>query len=274
MNNNLDNKEKANKNDLKIYLNKTTEISININHIILFLELFEKMNEFLKKLNKNEDIKITLNKKQEFIDDDDFQMAVKNSIVAARESQEEIKKLQRKESKKLNENKYIDIYIYEISFADFYIRLYDLIDGTYQSLFEFSMKDSKFEFMQNSNPRDSSNLIKYIKCSLSKDIQNYQKFDTYDKKNFFMYLKMLTNIEIKSLNTYLNQWEYFIEPFKLEFYFCQLLRRMRPNIELFINNMINVNVSLNFAKIVQFVLKICVINVRKMMKIIKRRNSL
>ena len=266
LNNNLDNKEKANKNDLKIYLNKTTEISININHIILFLELFEKMNEFLKKLNKNEDIKITLNKKQEFIDDDDFQMAVKNSIVAARESQEEIKKLQRKESKKLNENKYIDIYIYEISFADFYIRLYDLIDGTYQSLFEFSMKDSKFEFMQNSNPRDSSNLIKYIKCTLSKDIQNYQKFDTYDNKNFFMYLKMLTNIEIKSLNTYLNQWEYFIEPFKLEFYFCQLLRRMRPNIELFINNMINVNVSLNFAKIVQFVLKKFKINKEEIKK--------
>ncbi len=81
------------------------------------------------------------------------------------------------------------------------------------------------------------------------DNQNKKTLDNYDKNNFYMYLNVLTNIEITSLNNYLNQWEYFIEPFKIEFYYCQFLKRMIPNIELFINNMININVSLNLSLI-------------------------
>ena len=70
-----------------------------------------------------------------------------------------------------------------------------------------------------------------------------------------MYFKILTKIDVKCLNNYLNQWEYFIEPFRLEFYYCKFLKRMMSNIELFVNDMININVSLNYAKILQFILE-------------------
>ena len=255
MNNFLDNDEKASKNDLKIYLNRDTELSININQIIIFLDLIEKLNEFLKAISKEENNKIVLNKKQEFMDDDDFKRAVKNSIIKARENQEEIEKEKRKKNQQFQDIYYESIFTYDIIFSNFFIKFYDIIDGIYQSLFEFSMNNTKVDLFQNSNPKDSTNLREYLKSTFSPDIQNKKKLDTYDKNNFYMYLKVLTNIEVKFLNNYLNQLEYFIEPFKLEFYFCQFLKRMRPNIELFIKNIINFNISLNFAKILQFAIK-------------------
>ena len=55
---------------------------------------------------------------------------------------------------------------------------------------------------------------------------------TYKKKdNFYLYFNIFTNIEIKSLNNYINQWEYFVEPLSVNFYYCKFLKRMRPNIE-------------------------------------------
>ena len=255
MNNNLDNKNKANLINLSIYLDKETELTININQIIIFMSLFEKVNEFMKEITKDSNNKITLNIKQEFMDDDDFKRSVKTSIINARVAQEEIEKIRGSDKIILNNANYVDKFTYDIVFSNFYIKFYDIIDGLYQSLFEFSMKHSKIEFYQNSNPKDSTNLVNYLKDSFITDPTEKKKFDTYEKTNFFMYLKATTKIEIKSLNNYLNQWEYFVEPFKLEFYFCQLLKRMRPNIELFINNIININLSLNFANILQFVIK-------------------
>ena len=255
LNSSLDNKEKTNNNYIKISFDRDTEISININHVIIFLGLFEKLNEFLVSLNPDEKQKKIPNKTEEIINDDDLKRAINNSIINERERIEENEKLKRKESKLKNEIQYTDIFSYEIIFSDFYIKFYDIIDGVYQSLFEFSMKDTKTEFLQNNNPKDSTNLIQYIKSTFSNDEKDKKKLDSYDKKNIFLFFKILTNVEIKSLNNYLNQWEYLVEPFKLEFYFCQLLKRMRPNIELFVNNMININVSLNFAKILQFAIK-------------------
>ena len=255
MNNSLDNDEKASKYDLKIYLNRDTELSININQIIIFLDLIEKLNEFLKALSKQEDNKIVLNKKQEFMDDDDFKRAVKNSIIKARENQEEFEKEKRKQNKQFQDINYESIFTYDIIFSNFFIKFYDIIDGIYQTLFEFSMKNTKVDLYQNSNPKDSTNLREYLKNTFSPDAQNKKKLDTYDKNNFYMYFQVLTNIEVKFLNNYLNELEYFIEPFKLEFYFCQFLKRMRPNIKLFIKNIINFNISLNFAKILQFAIK-------------------
>ena len=255
LNNQLDRKGKINKNDLVINLNKETEFSININQIIIFQDLMEKVNEFLKELNKDITDKIVLNKKQEFLENEEFVFEVKKSIISARESQEEIEKLKRQELKKLYPISYNDIYNYDINFANLFIKFYDIIDGTYQPLFEFSMKDTKVEFFQNSNPQDSTNLINYLKSTFSKDDKNKPKLDTYDKNNFYMYFNIVTYMEIKSLNSYLNQWEYFVEPITVDFYFCQFLKRMRPNIELFIDNMLNINISLNFAQILQFTLK-------------------
>ena len=255
LNSSLDNKEKTNNNYIKISFDRDTEISININHVIIFLGLFEKLNEFLVSLNPDEKQKKIPNKTEEIINDDDLKRAINNSIINERERIEANEKLKRKESKLKNEIQYTDIFSYEIIFPDFYIKFYDIIDGVYQSLFEFSMKDTKTEFLQNNNPKDSTNLIQYIKSTFSNDEKDKKKLDSYDKKNIFLFFKILTNVEIKSLNNYLNQWEYLVEPFKLEFYFCQLLKRMRPNIELFVNNMININVSLNFAKILQFAIK-------------------
>ena len=252
----LDNKEKANKNYIKIYFDKDTELSMNINQIIIFLNLYQNFNEFLKILNKEEESnKKILDTKQEFLDNDDFKIVMKNSIIKEREEKEETERLKRKETEKIKNINYIDIYSYDITLANFYIKFYDIIDGLYQSLIEFSMTNTNIEFLQNSNPQDSTNLREYLKSIFSSNIQNKKKLDSYDKNNFFMYFKLLTNVEMKSLNNYLNQWEYFVEPFKLEFYFCQFLKRMIPNIELFINNMINFNVSLNIAKILQFIIE-------------------
>ena len=80
--------------------------------------------------------------------------------------------------------------------------------------------------------------------------------NTYDTNNFYIYFNIASNVEIKSLNSYLNQWEYFVEPFSFKLFYCQLLKRTRPNIELKIENILNMSLSLNFEKILQFKLKI------------------
>ena len=253
--NNLDKKEKLNKYEFVINLNKVIEFSININQIIIFQDLTEKVNEFLKELKDEQNKKISLNKDQEFIANEELLLSMRDSIVSEKEKNENEKRLKRLETKRLFPISFIDVYTYEINFSDVYIKFYDIIDDSYQSLFEFSMKNIKLDFCQNSNPQDSSNIIKYFKSMFSKDHKNKEKLDTYDKNNFYMYLKATTNAEIKSLNNYLNQWEYFVEPINVEFYFCQLLKKMRPNIELFLDKMLNINLSLNFAKILQFTLK-------------------
>ena len=264
MNNNLDNNAKINRNDIKLYINKETEFSININQIIIFIDLLDKFNNFMKELNSSENQKITLNKKQEFtLDDEDFKRAITNSIIQAREKQEELDKIKKKESQKININNYIDIFTYEIGFSDVYIKFYDIIDGLYQSLFEFSIKNTEVEFLQNSNPQNSTNLMDYIKSAFS---SNKKKLNTYDKDMLYMYFKVLTNIQVRSLNNYLNQWEYFIEPMNIEFYLCQILKKTRPIIELYTNDMLNINFSLNFAKILQFTIKKFFMNQEEMKK--------
>ena len=255
LDNSLDNKEKTNNNYIKIAFDRITEISLNINHVIILLGLYEKLNEFIKDINEKDINKLIPNKDQEIMNDEDFKRALSNSIINDREKQEKNEKLKRKEKELIDDINYTDIFTYDIIFSNFYIKFYDIIDGVYQSLFEFSMNDTKIELLQNFNPKDSTNLREYIKSTFSSNEQNKKRLDSYDKNNIFLYLKILTNIEVKLLNNYLNQWEYFIEPFQLEFYFSQLLKRMRPNIELFINNMININISLNFSKILRFAIK-------------------
>ena len=252
-NNHLDNKENANQNVIKIYLDKQIELSININQLIIFENLMKIINEFLKEINKEKENTKILDNKKELLDNEDLKNNEKNQNINLK--QKESKTLIKKETIKKQNKTYIDIYTYDIRFSNFYIKFYDIIDGLYQPLIEFSMRDTKIEFLQNMNPQDSTNLIEHLKSIFLHDNQNKKTLDNYDKNNFYMYLNVLTNIEITSLNNYLNQWEYFIEPFKIEFYYCQFLKRMIPNIELFINNMININVSLNFAKIMRFVIQ-------------------
>ncbi len=47
--------------------------------------------------------------------------------------------------------------------------------------------------------------------------------NTYDTNNFYIYFNIASNVEIKSLNSYLNQWEYFVEPFSFKLFYCQLI---------------------------------------------------
>ena len=250
----LDNKEKANKKYIKICLDKITELSMNINQIIIFQNLLENFNEFLNVINKEENNKNIEDNKKDLLEDEKIKRTITNSFIKEKQKKEEVEKIKKIETRQIEDIHYIDIYTYDIVFSNFYIKFYDIIDGLYQSLIEFSMKDTNIEFLQNSNPQDSTNLLEYLKNIFS-SVQNKKKLDNYDKNNFFTYFKIKTKLEIKSLNNYLNQWEYFIEPFNIEFYYCQFLKRMIPNIELYINNMININVSLNFAKILQFIIK-------------------
>ena len=255
MNNYLDHKAESTKYDMSIFCNKETEFAININHVFVYFNLFMQIDEFVKKIYvvlKEEFNKINLNIKKEFIDDENYMRSIKTFIIDARQRQEGIEKMKGKKSVKYNYDNYYDMYSYDIVCANLYIKFYDIIDGVYQSLLEVSLKDITFDFYQNTNPKDGTNLVNYLKESFNPDIQNKKKFDTYDKTKFYMYLKIMTKIEIKSLNNYLNQWEYFIEPFNIDFYFIQLLYRMSPIIEIYIKNMININLSLYFVNILQF----------------------
>ena len=148
------------------------------------MDLIDIINEFLQKIKKEETEKIFLNRKQ-VIDDDELKLAIANTIINAREHLENIQKRKALEKKKLNPINYLDLYTYNINFSDLYIKFYDIIDGIYQPLFEFSMKETKIEFFQNGNPKDSTNLIKYLKSTFLPNDKDKEKFDTYDK-NYYL----------------------------------------------------------------------------------------
>ena len=132
------------------------------------------------------------------------------------------------------------------------MKFYDIIDGVYQSLFEFTMKNINIDLYQNNNPKGSRNLMKYLIATF---MNEPKMLNTYDPNNFYIYFNISSNVEIKSLNSYLNQWEYFVEPFSFKLFYCQFLERTRPNIKLKIENILNMSLSLNFEKIIQFTLK-------------------
>ena len=255
MNNSINKEKKCNKCNISAQMNKDMNISININHIIVFLELFDKINGFLNNLNKEEEIDNAIEKEKRFkllADEDEIKRAKTEDLIYIKEQNNEKQKIRKNESKKTNIFNFIDIFTYDIRICDISVKFYDIVDGLYQSLFELYIMDTSIEMHQNSNPKDSTNLIAYIKNTFTNE---RKELNTYQKDNFYLYFNILTNVEIKSLNNYLNQWEYFIEPFSLKFYYCQFLKRMRPNIELYIPNMLNINLSLNFAKITAFTLK-------------------
>ena len=234
-------------------MNKEMNISININHIIVFLDLFGKINNFFKELNKQEEI---INKEKEeeikLLDEEiDIKRARTEQLLKIREKNDEKFEIEKEENKKINITHFIDIFTYEFTIANISIKFYDIIDGLYQSLFEFYISDITIEMLQNSNPKDCTNLMTYLINSFTHE---RKELNTYDKNNFYLYFNVLTNVEVKSLNNYLNQWEYFIEPLSIKFYYCQFLKRMRPNIDLIIPDMLNINLSSNFAKILAFTL--------------------
>ena len=254
MSNSLNINKKRNEFHIIAQMNKGIYISINISHIIVFLEILDAINNFLKGLEK-EEVNVQVKKEDKLftIDDEDIKRARSEELIKIKENKKEKEKIKNNEIQKTNINNFVDIFTYEFKTEDISIKFYDIIDGVYQSLFEFYIKDSKLEMYQNSNPKDSTNLMNYLINSFKGE---RKELNTYDKNNFYLYFNALTNIEVKSLNNYINQWEYFIEPFSMKFYYCQLLKRMRPNIELLIpNNMLNINLSLNFARILEFVLK-------------------
>ena len=75
--------------------------------------------------------------------------------------------------------------------------------------------------------------------------------EKFDNKNLYVYL--LTNIkfEVTYFNLFLNQWESFIEPINLKIYYIQVLKKMRPRIEIKSSNMLNLNISSNIIKILK-----------------------
>ena len=258
MKNELDNNLKCNKHYISFQTYKDMNITININHIIVFMDLYDKIMGFYNDINSIEEIKGDKKEKEKnefklLVDEDDIKRTRTDEIINIKEKNKEKEKIIQYQKDNINFTRYNDIFTYEFGIGNVSIKFYDIIDGLYQSLFEFLMSNTKIEMLQNNNPKDCTNLANYLINSFSTE---RKELNSYDKNNFFIYFCITTNIEIKCLNNYLNQWEYFIEPFALKFYYCQFLKRMRPNIELFISdNMLNINLSLNFAKILGFTLK-------------------
>ena len=259
MKNDLENNLKCSKYFISFHMDKELEISININHIIVFMDLFNKIMGFLNDISnrleiKEKEKKEDKEKKQNniLVDEDEIRRVKTDDLIRIKEIKKEKEKRIKLENDKINISKYNDIFEYEFGISNISIKFYDIIDGIYQSLFEFSINHIKIEMFQNNNPKDSTNLVNYLINTFSHE---RKELNTYDKNNFYMYFCVTTQLEVKSLNNYLNQWEYFIEPLSLKFYYCQFLKRMRPNIELFVRDMLNINVSLNLAKILAFTLK-------------------
>ena len=252
INSKLDFKDKSNKYHINIQMNKELEISLNINQIIVFLDLYNQLFWFLDEINKEEYNKINDDDFNIIMDNEDIRRSKVNELMEIKEKNEENRKINKEKNKIINIHDFNNKFTYDITRVNVYMKFYDIIDGVYQSLFEFSMKDINIDLYQNNNPKDSRNLMKYL---ISTFVNEPKKLNTYDPNNFYIYFDVVSNVEIKSLNSYLNQWEYFVEPFLVKLSYCQFLKRMRPNIELNIENILNVNLSLNFAKIIQFTLK-------------------
>ena len=250
MNSKLDKNVKSNLYHIIFQMHHELNISLNINHVIVFLEFLDKINKFMEEFNKEEN-NVKLKLKNEIRDDFEVRRVRTEEIIENKKRKEEQIKLKRNETQ-TNTINYNEIITYEFLIENISVKFYDIIDGLYQSLFEYSMTKTTIELFQNSNPRDSSNLMNYLINSLKHE---RKELNAYDKNNFYLYFNLITNIEVKSLNNYLNQWESFVEPFSVKLYYCQFLKRMRPNMELFIPNMLNINLSLNFAKILSFTLK-------------------
>ena len=252
MRTNLNKEQKSNQYHIIAQMNKEMNISININHIIVFLDLFDKFNKFLNDLYKQEE-KINKEKEEElkFIEEKDIEVkrVRTEELIKIREKDDIKKKIEKEKNNKINITHFIDVFKYEFTMSNISLKFFDIIDGLYQSLFEFYISNTKIEMNQNSNPKDSTNLMAYLINAFSHE---RKELNTYDKHNFYLYFNVLTNVEVKSLNNYLNQWEYFIEPLSVKFYYCKFIKRMRPNVELFIPDMLNINLSLNFAKILEF----------------------
>ena len=251
LHNNLDNNNKLNKFHIILQMNENIEISVNINHIIVFVDLYNKLFSFLDDIDK-EELNVKIKENNELEDDEEIRRATIRESIRIKEKNKNNRKLKNKENKKINVFNYNKKFTYEFIITDISMKFYDIIDGIYQPLFEFLITKNKIEFQQNNKPKDIKNFKKYLVNAISNGPDMINSYDIY---NLYMYLKIETHIEIKSLNNYLNQWEYFIEPFSINFYFWQLYRRMRPSIELFIPEMLNMNLSLNFAKILQFTIR-------------------
>ena len=247
----LDTEKKSNIINILLKMKKELEISININHIIVIMDLIDKINSFLDRMKK-ENITAKLKEIIGIKNEKELRKAKTIGLLADHRKIDKKNELLKQEKEKINISKYNDITTYEFSIKNISSKFYDIVDGVYQSLFEFSMSNTKIDSFQNSNPKDSSNLEKYLKSTFTHE---YKELNTYDKNNFYLYFNILTKIEVKCLNNYLDQWEYFIEPFSINLYYCQFIRKMRPNIEFFAEQMFNINLSLNLAKITQFVLK-------------------
>ena len=127
-------------------------------------------------------------------------------------------------------------------------QFFDYINFTYQKMLNISLSELTFNYNSNSNPYKTENFEK----SLIEMISNKNFFiEKFDNKNLYVYL--LTNIkfEVTYFNLFLNQWESFIEPINLKIFYIQVLKKMRPRIEIISSNMLNLNISSNIIKILK-----------------------
>ena len=74
---------------------------------------------------------------------------------------EEIKIDEKKEISNVDE--FNNVTNYCVKIPDLSIDLNDFIDGEYQPIFHFLLKIDNFDFCQNNNPRDSTNLENHLK---------------------------------------------------------------------------------------------------------------
>ena len=133
------------------------------------------------------------------------------------------------------------------------IKIYDYFKGSYRKILSINLKEMSSIYLSNSDPKDGTNFSN----SLIEMISGINfPIEIYDIKQLYQYSYFKFNFEIKYFNLFLNQWESFLEPFSINMYLIQVLKRMRKRLEIISNEkMINFNLSCNVLKILKIVIE-------------------
>ena len=144
------------------------------------------------------------------------------------------------------------------------IKLYDYFKGSFRKILSINLKEMSCVYLSNSDPKDATNFSNALIEMISGI--NFP-IEIYDIKQLFQYCLFKFNFEINYFNLYLNQWESFLEPFSINIYLIQVLKRMRKRLEINSNEkMINFNLSCNVLKILKIVIE-------KYKKILNEKND-
>ena len=148
------------------------------------------------------------------------------------------------------------------------IKLYDYFKGSFRKILSINLKEMSCVYLSNSDPKDATNFSNALIEMISGI--NFP-IEIYDIKQLFQYCLFKFNFEINYFNLYLNQWESFLEPFSINIYLIQVLKRMRKRLEINSNEkIINFNISCNVLKILKIVMEISkiILKIKELKKII------